>query len=435
MTIIVKGFVTVNDYVNNVPGRTSAICELSTWSRTYSKEKGEYLNDTLPGYRLTTFKTVDTQTGNETVVPVNLAKHIMLMVYESITYAKAHIRPYDPNDFRNSIVTTFFQKISNLQFGNFVDNGQIALPEWVSWTSLENANAQVKIWLSDLAFQDQYDESQIVVIPPIETVDHFFNQYNVALTEIKSRTLQELSDTIQLAKTDNPETYVRLLEFDFYNILNVEQKNKCTWAVLIYGKVGDNIDSIKDALVDYIISHSTHTKAEWELRLPDIFKRTEFALLPRWDKISIENLTDLSSLYSSILSPTECIQFAKNSISFYQASYVETHVEVFPYDYKALSVVAVPGPTNVVGSQKLYEMFSDYIPVPSTSPDFNRMEIKTRDWALFIEKLLIIAETATEFTSVPYYAHKQYKDGKLYISGMFDNVNYLVAAKSNSFYQ
>jgi hypothetical protein len=432
MTVIVKGFVTINSFVNNTPGQVSALGELSAWSRTYSKEKGEYQQDDIPGYRLTTFKVVDNVTGVQQVLGTPIAREAIQVVASCIQYATTHIRPYDSIDFKNTLLTNFFQKVTDLHMGDFRDNGSIALPEWLSWTSAENNNAVIKIWLSDPAFQDQYDEYEIVVIPPINTVDNLFNAYNLALTEINSRTSAQMSDKIETVKGVNPETYLRLLDFNFVNRINTTQVNKTTWAVLVYGKVGDNIDSIKDAIVEYVLTNSTHTKSEWEVILPDIFKRTEFVLLPRWDKISIPNLGNLSSLYSSAVSPLEAIAYAKRAINFYSTTFIDSNITIFPYDYKALAIVAVNGNTNIEGSETLFGLFPDYIPVPSTSADFNRMQVKTRNWLIFLEQLLIIAETATQFTSVPLFARKQYRNNLLYISGMYDNVNYLIAAKSNT---
>ncbi len=434
MTIIVKSFMTINAYVNNIPGQTSVLGELSTWSRTYSKEKGEYQYNDLNGYRLTTFKVLDQATGIESVLPDSLARQAIEMVMACINYATLHIRPYDSVDFKNTLLSSFFGQIGNLSMGEFRDNGSLALPEWLTWTSLSNNNTVMKVWLSDPAFQDQYDDYEIIVIPPVEPVDMMFNDYNLALTAINDRSSSQLSDKIELLKNGNPESYLRFRDFRFYNSLALTQHNKTLWTTLIYGKTGDNIDSIKDALTEYILENSTHTRAEWEVILPDVFKRTEFILFPRWDKISIENLGNNSSLYSSAVDPLEAIAFAKSAIDFYPAAFIETNTSVFPYTYKALSVVAVNGNTNVSGSERLFDLFPDYIPVSSTSADFNRMQEKTRDWVIFIGDLIRQAETLTSFSSVPLNMRKQSRSGILYVSAMFDNINYMVAAKSNDLF-
>lgn len=433
----IKGFVTINQFVNNIPGNISALGELSTWSSTYSKERGDYVDNAVPGYGLTTFKSTDTVSGTSLPVVTSQVSQIIQLVRRCVVYASVHIRPYNLEDFRNTILSylDFSTRIANVNFGVFVDNGSIALPQWISWNSTEHDNTFVKIWLSDQAFADQYDEYEIQVIPPLGLVDDFFRLYNLVTTDLEARTLNDLSNIIQTIKNRNPETYLRIMNFDFLNLNSSTQRHPTNWAVIVYGRAGDNIDAIKDAIVEYILSHSLHTRTEWENILPDLFKRTEFVILPRWDLVSIPNLTELSALYSSIVDPTECITFARTNVSFYQPTYVNTNTRIMSYDYKALTLLIVNGQTNIVEKQDIMDMFPDYIPVSSASIDFNRMQVKTREWVLFLEELLISAETATEFTSVSNQLRRVKRGNNIYITALYDNVNYLVAARSNTFYQ
>lgn len=83
----------------------------------------------------------------------------------------------------------------------------------------------------------------------------------------------------------------------------------------------------------------------------------------------------------------------------------------------------------------IQSLYPDYIPVASTSPDFSRMQKKTRDWVLFLDDLVIVAEVATVLTTLPKDMRRTIRNGKLFISAVFDEVNYMVAAKSNQFYK
>jgi hypothetical protein len=342
------------------------------------------------------------------------------------------VRPYDPIDFKNTIMATFFGQIGNLEFGDFLDNGSIAFPEWLTWESTAQGGNRVKIWTADAAFQTQYDDYEIVVVPPIPDLDHFFYAYGTVVSELDAVPLPEFMERIQNSKGNDPETYLRVQQYNFVNVLNTAQKHPTNWGVLIYGQQGDNIDNIKDAIVAYVLANSSHSQSEWEQRIPDLFKRTEFTMLPRWDLVSVPNQSVHSVLYGSMVDPREAIEFAKQAITYYQDAFVEANCTVMPYDYKALMIVAVNGDTNVPEAARLPELFPDYVPVPSTSQDFNRMTERTRNWVLFLQALLVAAETATLYSSVPQNLRKQQRDGVLYVSSMFENINYLVAARSNT---
>jgi hypothetical protein len=431
---LIKGFVTINQYVSNVAGVTAPLGELSTWSLTYSKERGEYRDNNILGYSLTTFKSIDSVSGNPVVVPNTQTTQILQLTAACVSYATTHIRPYVSDDFRNTILAQFNARISNLNFGSYIDNGSFALPAWISWTSTEHSGSIIKIWLSDQAFIDQYDEYEIEVIPPLDTLDNFFGLFSVVNNAIDSRDLNELTDQITIVKGIHPETYLRIFNFDFINIANTSQSHKTSWAILVYGKAGDNIDAIKDAIVSYVLANSTYSNSEWEAILPDLFKRTEFVILPRWDLISIPNLSLQSALYSSILNPTECKDFAVNNIDFYTEQHIQSNINILPYDYKAISLVCIDGQSNITGKEHILDIIPDYIPVPSTSTDFNRMQISTRNWILTMDNLLILAETANEFTSMPANTRRLMRSNVMFISTLLDGVNYLVAAKINSFY-
>lgn len=429
----IKGFITISQYVNNEPGETSLLGELSTWSMTYTKERGEYTTQSIPGYKLHTFKSINESLVKQSV-PQNQVDQILQIIQACVAYATSHIRPYDPIDFRNQVLGSFYGRITDLVLGTFIDNGSLALPEYIEYISTEYDDNVIKVWLADQSFQDQYDEYEIEVIPPLEPLDAFFGFYNDAVNQVSNRTLSDLTLDIQAIKDIHPETYLKLLEFNYYNSNNLNQVTKTNWAILIYGKAGDQIDVMKDALVDYILHNSTYARQDWAVIFPDIFKRTEFIILPRWDLMSIPNLTIQSGLYKSMLNPVECVQFALDNINFYPDIWIEDNINIMPVDYKAIMLEVINGNDNVFTNAHLDEIFPDYIPVSSLHLDFDRMTIKTREWVLLLEQLLITAETATLYSTIPGQLRRVVRDGILFISVLYENVNYMVAAKQNAFY-
>lgn len=428
---IVKGFTNINAFVDNTPGAVAPLGEISKWSLTYTRETGQYLDIDVPGYQFFSFKSIESVTGVAEPVSMAQAKEILQVVRECLSYASSHVRPYDTLDFQNTITVAFFQQIADFQFGPFVDNGSLALPEWISWTSTQNGGNQIKTWLADEAFKTQYDEYHIEVVPMLDTLDNFFFAYGNVVALLDAVEVSDFIDKMQERKADHPETYTRVLTFDFVNTINAAQTYKTNWGVLIYGQQGDNVDNMKDAIVEYILANSSHNKADWEKILPTLFRRTEFVLFPRFDMLAVPNQTELSGLYKSMMNPVECLSFANRAIDFYPAEFIYENTTVFPFAYKALTLVAVNGDTNIDTSKRLDILFPDYVPVPSTSEDFWRMTAETSEWVLFLQRLIIESETATIYTAVPDNMRKQMRSGNLYISGIYRNINYLVAARSN----
>ena len=158
-------------------------------------------------------------------------------------------------------------------------------------------------------------------------------------------------------------------------------------------------------------------------------------LLPRFDKISIPNLTAMSALYGSFMEPAECVTFAKAACPFYPASHVEANIFLMPFYFKALMIVTVAGTTNVDGKKKITEVYPDYIPVNTSALDFNRMTQGTRDWVYSLSEMLIEAENIKPYSSVKRGMRRVTRNGKVFLSRLINNVNYLVAVKYNDFYQ
>lgn len=428
---LIHGFLTKSQDINNQPGAVADFFELSPFALTYSMMRGEYQHADHPGDVLHTFKAVDLDASIPYIVPDTQVSEIMQVVNAVNNYMAAHQFPYDTSDLYNTILAMFNGMIESFAFSEFYAGSDRTLPEWMIWTSVTHPNTQVKIWIRNEAFENQYSDYQIVTVPPIDVLDNFFGNYGAMITELQQITIAQTMDRIDAYKNELPETYMRILEFNYVNPNNSNQKTLVRWGVLIYGKNGDNIDSIKDAIAEYVLENSTHDQEDWEVIFPDIFRRTEFLFLPRWDQISIPNLTEMSALYSTVVDPVECVSYAEENWPEINPSWIENNLSIWPFDYKAIVLIALNGETNNDGLTNLRELFPDYIPVGTGVLDFNRMSLNTREWVVKMVELIRTAESASEFTSIQNPMRRVYRNNILYITLMHNNVNYLVAARSN----
>ena len=427
----IRGFVTKSASIKNQPGVVSEHFELSPLALTYTRERGEYQDPAFIGDVLHIFKARDLDTGLSYELPESQVKEILAIVGEVLAYMQRNTYPYDVVDLKNSIQTLFLGKIQNFVLGALHVGSERTVPEWMSWDSLTHPETDIRIWTRNEAFENQYTDYEIVTVPPVDLLDRFFGSYGDLAVQLSAMTVSGMVERIQNYKGIYPDTFTRVYSFDYINPNNQAQKTSVMWGVLVYGKNGDNIDAIKDAIAQYVLENSTRSEAQWKVIFPDIFKRTEFLFYPRWDKIAIPNLTELSAIYSSASDPIETLQFARSKWSSISPAFVESNLTILPFDYKAITVLALNGVSNIEGRRKLMELFKDYIPVSTSSLDFNRMSIYTRDWVLMMVELIKIAETATEFTSIANPMRRVYRDGILYITRMYDSVNYMVAARSN----
>lgn len=426
----VQGFVTKAQHINNQAGQVAEFFELSPIGLTYSRNRGEYQHTNYPNFTLHTFVGRDTTTQEPYLLTSMDTAAVFALVNSMVTYLQGLPVPKSYAYFTQYMLANYHESIKAFEYGQMHEGSDMVLPEWISFTTLWDV--EFKLWLVSDAFVNQFAYYEIVVCPPIPDVDAFFLNYAETATRLKAITPAALMDTIQEKKGQLPETVTRILNFPYYNRNNLNQFTESHWGVLIYGAAGDNVDAIKAAITEYLVEESTHPQTDWTVLLPGIFKRTEFLFFPRWDQIAVPNLSALSALYKSVLEPMEVLDYVqRNHPDNLSATEVANRTALMPFDYKALMVAVVTGETNDADKRKLENFFKDYLPLSTSELDFNRMQIQTREWVVRMVALLSLAETATEYSTIPQPFRRTQRGNQLFLSFQQDNVNYLVSARTN----
>lgn len=435
MAKIIKGFITDIDFISNASGVVSSVFELSDKGLSYSKDKTYYSVPTSPNNDLIVFKSYDNISGDRYILDNSLVTTTMAICQLIKNYPSNHLYPYNKVDYIDHIQATIGNGIVNVNIGDFESYNGVYYPKWFSYTTTDADPKNVKIYISNIEFLNSYDEYEIIVVPPLADTTNFNGYYTTAIDLLDEVTYESFNNRIEEAKEDFPNTYTKVLEFDFYNKNNITESRKTYWGIVIYGEAGNDIDLIKDAIEAYVLSNPANTRTHWEVIFPDIFRRTEFMLLPLWHKVAVHNLTDLSNLYASMLGIKEIKDFVFGEYNdIYDEMFIYNNLVIFPYDYKAISIAAMPGALNLEDRDQLFEIFDDYLPINTSSMDFMRMKVLTRDWCIKLEQALLLAETEDMYASLPSGFRKVIRGTRYYVGFYYNNINYLVAYSYNGFY-
>lgn len=427
-----KGFANNTLYANNTPGTVNVIGELSNQSLTYSREIGQYVSAAAPDITLVTF--LSAQDGVAAAVDADFSTRQLAIIEWIYTWATQSSGGKDATQFLEDVLTKFQTLAENFECGAIVGDDTHKIPEWVSWQDTGDTTTGdnfVRIWFSDASFAEQYDEFDIVVIPPIDNLNDFFLAGSVVETEVNARTYVQSMTLTQTAKAGYPETILMAETYDYNDPNNAAHLVPTNWTLLIYGPAGDNIDSIKTALQNYILANSDHSRDEWKPILPDIFKRSEFILVPAWDQYSIPQRVVEAGIHSSFMKQTRVLELLTQYASDYPITHVQTYATSFGHPYKSLGIAVIGSDENRNNDYELVDLYPDWISVSSTSTDFNRQTQDTQDWSELLENLLIAAESMGPATSLPIGLTRLTRNGMLYVVGAADNYEYLVAAKYN----
>lgn len=257
---VLNGFVPHPAMVNNVPGQHNPIGELSTYALTFTKEKGIYQSTKNYPIRLISF--FSQNDGLDTEVSFEFSEHVLDIC--QFVYQKTLTNPglaFDTTDFLNDLIDEFSGQAGSFTGGQIKTDSKYYVPEWIKWKK-DGSDNEIVIWFADESFRNQYTHYLITVIPPFDRVDDFFLDGEQVQEKLNSYTSSEKTERVQNAKNGHPETVIRLETYNYEDPALASRVLPVDFTVLIYGLAGNNIDAIKQAIIDYILSNSTHPEDE-----------------------------------------------------------------------------------------------------------------------------------------------------------------------------
>jgi hypothetical protein len=442
VTYVLKGFINNSTFMDAAPGATSTIGELSTQSSTYSTSKAYYFQEsTAPDLTFVSFASNDSSLGT-VEAPSDIATQVLQIA--AWVYAQTQAVP-NPGEIAQATILSgllaqFQTSAQNFTAGNMITDGTYWVPEWIQWEnttdstygSIASGNTNtIQIWFVDTSFQAQYDQYEIVVIPPMTTLNNFFTPAANVSALLAAQTYVDTITAVQTAKGNNPETMLVGETYDYVDPTNATNLIPTNWTLLIYGPAGDNVDAIQNALINYILANSTYTQAQWTAILPSLFKQTEFTLIPMWDQFAIPNRNQVSGIYSPQANASRALSMMTSVAQSYSAAQIASNTTVMTYPYNNISLVACGSGNNEGNNFQLEDLFPDLLSVPSTSVDFSRMSTTTQNFSLLLNQMLISAAALTEYGTVPAGMSTLVRDGIFYLVATYENINYLMVCASN----
>ena len=429
---VIKGFASHVGFASNIKDMVHPIGEISTYSLTYAKDKGIYgLNDHNDDIRLYTFNT--SFNGQHEELDNDWRDHIFTIVNDVYTKVLQGVTTWT-DEIEKYLIQTHQTIAHSFKVGQIVSDGSYTCPSWIEWKR-NNHDSYIRIWFSDSVFRSTFDEYEIVVVPPIEFVDNFFKPRKEVIEYVKNENDPvSMAARVHIAKDYKPETMVRSLVYDWHDRADPTYRLPTRWDIIIYGEQGDNIDAIKDAIIDHVLTHSVHDIEEWKKIFPDIFKRTEFTIVPRWDNYAIPNRTIIEGIYSPVVKYQEIIPVLRDFAHLkygYSLAHIDQYATVVAHQYRSLQLLMISHPENKDNKFFITDEFPDYISENTLTQDFNRMQAKTRLWSEMLTEMIIAAEKFDEYSSTPPGMTRLKREGKLYLVKSQNHINYLVAVKSN----
>lgn len=423
-----KGFVNIDALANNTPDNVSALGELSNKSMTYAIEKGYYTYTQAKNCELVTF--TSRRDGAKMQAPAKYTEHILAIAQWIFDQSVAGKFSTDALAFQTLFLAKWESPVKNFESGKMISARGQWMPTYIKWQlddpSEENS---LIIWFADATFQVQYDEYQIVVIPPIEPVDTF----QKVLTDVEkvyaNFTIPGLHKNVLTKTKGEPYTYLVSKDYLWHDREDKTSTMMTTWTVAIYGAAGNNLELIKAALSKYILANSKYQRVDWIPVFPDIFTSTEFTVIPFWNNRSVPDETARGSLYSPVVTYDGLPAFLYNFVKYVPQSHIMKYCQLSGIQYKSLAAAFCGGPENRDSKYKLTDFLPDFAVIPTTSIDVNRMAASTVEFAVKLVTAVITAEEMDEYSFVGVNQTRVFRNNMMYVCFDHDDVGYYILSR------
>lgn len=427
-----SAFMAIAAMANNTPGNDSVIGELTTTSSTFSREVGRYSNTNYPDVRLLSFSSKDVDTGTKIEVPGLYANKLLELGQWMFSKAIDGSLSDNKETSRQLIAQEFAGSLEILAIGSMVTNGNYYLPEYIFVKELSSSDDNVlRVWFSDPAFRAQFDQYELVPVPPIDNLDDFHKDRITVQNLIKGITVVKNISKAQELTASSPETILVSREYNWVDKIDPTITYPVPWTVAIYGLAGNNEDVIRQTLVDYILANSAYERSEWELIFPDLFRPTEFYITPLWDRYSLPNQQTYAGMYSPTIPLKDMLGYARQTVQDATDEYLQENLIGSTTVYRGLAFLAVGNPRNRNDLFRFDALWPQYIALSTTNIDFNRIDTDTQQFILKLIEMMKVAETISGYSELPTEMTRIERGDKTYLASSLNNVLYLVSIKSN----
>ena len=435
----IKGFISNGTLANNSPGQTAIFGELSERARTYSRTKAEFVIPSLyPNVRLDTFHTRNA--GNANYTPNNNVISHILQVASWIN--DQHVNSAIPsNASKAGFITSLEAQFPAMtQVGiNEILNGSPStkrMPDYVEWHYDDSGvDTLIKVWFSDSRFRSQYDEYNIYIVPPITPINQLNNATATVNSLLANVRHSDIFNAVRTIEGEFPSTDTVTYPIVWNDpgvgtgTINTE------WTAVVYGIAGTDLDNIKNAIRQYITDNSALTT--WSTIYPALYADNEFVIVPLWGEIAVPESGLDVELYRGSVRAGNLINIALAHIpgSYSQSvnivSFLGANLAVSSAFFRSLSYLAVGNPNNVNADFNFNSKYGDYLTALTTSPDWLRMSVETRNFITKLNDALEKAITVTATSPVPVGYTRVTRNSRVFLTFTLLGFQYMVLVKDS----
>lgn len=428
----IKGFITRDDFTLPNSEDVATLFELSDIARTYSKYKQEYNTNADRLYTLHVFEiegsTLLTEAQVDSIISVikalvnYLTTNISVNKAQEIVVFSSNYNSLNPND-----------PILGLNYNSIITYNNIKATDYVTFTVND---VTCSLWLNDFAFRTFYPSYDIKITLPFDNFSVVMSNVSNTIAALDAFDHIEFIKRIDIDKENQPPTFTVVINIP-YQIPNTSVTRPCYFGFNIYGIQGNFPHILKLELYEYLVNVLGMDSATVSSLLPSILNINEFFLIPRWDRLAIDNQVGQSGINTQISSTYEEVFDTNKFIKIYDnVSFMRNNTYNFPVDFNNMLIHVTNGLHSEEPVRDFKEYYRDILAVTSIDPDFARMSTRTQNFLTLLSNMLDVADSkdGSEFfnnlqSNQSYVFSIITREGISYLSYRFEDHQYYVIPK------
>ncbi len=431
-----KGFASIPALANNASGSIAQFGELSNYSHTFSRQKTNWANIAVaPNVEVVGF-TTKTDVGAFYSPTPAVINHILSVCEWIYGQHVASAIPSSATTFEGTLGTQF-PAMTTIEINEILLGSPTTkrMPDYVKWRFDDGGTiSEIQIWFADSRFRTQYDDYEILLVPPLTDINVLNNPITVVQPQLAAVTTGSIISALGILVGDQPATIQRSFAVTWADPSNPGATLPTEWYLAIYGQAGNDNDAIKDAIREYIAAESTATN--WPNIYPALYSNNEFCIMPLWNDVAVAGTVLDPTLYRSFTkvnslksAATALIPDTYETMVANISTYLNNNLYVASAFWRTLMFMVVGNPSNVGAQYDFAAKFPDYIDVQTSSPDFLRMTLTTQNFIIALNAALEKAMDLTLTSPVPPGYSRVVRSGRVFLSFDYDGFSYLVLAK------
>lgn len=397
----IKAFGVLDQFENTVTGDTAVVGELSNKSKTFSTNQDVLTDDDKDAGRGVVFSARD-ENGVHLDVIADYRDFVLDAIERVATFNAATSAE---DQFLAEYPSPAF---TNVAVGPSVLAGGRHIPTFVQFDTVVGPDTYtIKIWFSDSAFANEFDEWEIRVIPPLPIPNDMYTTHASMVSRLDTVSNQDQLGRVTTVAGQDPQTELVPFTLRWFDRTDTSLFVDTEWIILAYGPLASNHSNIITGIREYLVANSGHTLEEWVEHFPDLVSVNRFTIVPQWNNPAVDTDAAVPSFYSPNIKPDTVIAQARAILPTVIPAELDQYVCTTAIFFKSLGIVAIGNQGNPDGRKGFDEAFPDFAILEVNDANLGRLAEDTRQTIIAIEQLATLAETDDGSQPLPPYASRE----------------------------